>query len=153
MAALLRLLRLALPKILALLLVLLQQLAVGGDEVSSGPTNPLAGLPALPKVHHSYGMCRPGPPGVMPWLDCALPVDSGSALQVDFARITHAWSVDVAFNAGGRPAHTPAGEPIWDDTVVAATENKTEIIEAVKLCAKANASLSINYSPFAYLLR
>ena len=59
--------------------------------------------------------------------------------------------LDVAFNAGGRPAHTPGGEPIWDDEVVAATENKTEVLEAVKLCALANASLSINYSPWAYI--
>ena len=60
--------------------------ASSATDISSA-SNPLAGLPALPKVHHSYGMCRPGPPGVMPWLDCALPVDSTSALQVDFARI------------------------------------------------------------------
>ena len=33
--------------------------------------------------------------------------------------------------------------------VVAKTENKTEILEAVKLCAKANASISISYSPYA----
>jgi hypothetical protein len=133
-----------------LLLLLLRLGAVAGGDTRGAVVNPLAGLPALPKVHHSYGMCRPGPPGVMPWLDCALPVDSSSALQVDFARITHAWALDVAFNAGGRPAHTPGGEPIWDDEVVAATENKTEVLEAVRLCAKANASLSINYSPYAY---
>ena len=114
------------------------------------PEQVLAGLPALPKPHHSYGMCRPGPPGIMPWNDCALPVDSGSALQLEFARITHAWAVDIAFNAGGHPEHNAGGEPVWSDAIVAASENKTEIVEAVKLCAKANASLSVNYSPWAY---
>lgn len=103
--------------------------ASSATDISSA-SNPLAGLPALPKVHHSYGMCRPGPTGVMPWLDCALPVDSTSALQVDFARITHAWAVDVAFNAGGHPAHTPAGEPIWDDAVVGETK-ETVLFTAV----------------------
>eukprot|EP01051_Picozoa_sp_SAG22_P031022 SAG22_NODE_12348_length_446_cov_0.729107_1_plen_89_part_10 len=69
--------------------------AVGAEAAAS----PLAGLPALPTVHHSYGMCRPGPPGVMPWTDCVVPVDSTSALQADFARVTRAWPIQVAFNA------------------------------------------------------
>ena len=126
--------------------------AAGIDQQEAGG-NPLAGLPALPKVHHSFGMCRPGSfgSGAMPWVGCALPVDSGSALQRDFARITRAWAIDVAFNAGGHPEHTAAGEPIWDDALVAKSENKTEVLEAVKLCALANASLSINYSPWAYI--
>jgi hypothetical protein len=139
--------------------------------------NPLAGLPALSKTHHSYGMCRPGPGGntaarVMPWEACAFPVDSDSPLQQDFARITHAWAIDLAFNAGGRFPHTAAGEPIWSQAVFDASQNKvsnavlaaalpavcapsltlrwlqTEVIEATKLCAKSNASLSINYSPW-----
>ena len=114
-----------------------------------GADNPLAGLPALPTMHHSYGMCRPGPPGVMPWTDCGVPVDSSSALQIDFARITRAWAIQVAFNAGGYPAHTAAGVPVWNESVVEATQNKTEVIEATKLCALANASISVNYSPWA----
>ena len=118
-------------------------------KIDTGEGNPLAGLPALPKIHHSYTMCRPGPPGVMPWKDCAFPVDSNSALQLDFARITHAWALAVAFNAGGYPAHTAAGVPIWNNSIFAATQNKTEVVEATRLCAKVNASITINYSPWA----
>jgi hypothetical protein len=88
----------------------------------------------------------------MPWAGCGIPVDSGSALQLDFARVTHAWAIDVALSGGRgvRVEHNSAGEPIWDDAVLAASENKTEVVEAVRLCARANASLSINYSPWAY---
>ena len=133
------------------LLVAVLVLAISAHARLQPPAEQLlAGLPPLPKAHHSFGMCRPGPAGVMPWKDCALPVDSDSALQLEFARITRAWAVDIAFNAGGHPDHNAAGEPVWSDEIVAATENKTEIVEAVKLCAKANASLSVNYSPWAY---
>ena len=85
----------------------------------------------------------------MPWTDCVVPVDSTSALQADFARVTRAWPIQVAFNAGGHPVHTGAGVPVWNDSVVEATENRTEVVEAVKLCARANATISINYSPWA----
>ena len=61
------------------------------------------------------------------------------------------WGHGAPPYAGGHPEHTAAGEPIWDDGLVAKSENKTEVLEAVKLCALANASLSINYSPWAYI--
>ena len=34
--------------------------------------------------------------------------------------------------------------------MLAKSLNKTEIIEATRLCAKANASITVNYSPWAY---
>lgn len=44
--------------------------------------------------------------------------------------------------------HDENGASIWNQTVVDETLNKTEIIEATKLCAKANASIAISYSPW-----
>ena len=43
-----------------------------------------------------------------------------------------------------------AGNTLWDPTVLTKSLNKTEVTEAARLCAKANASISINYSPWAY---
>ena len=104
--------------------------AAGADDIFR---NPLAGLPALPKIHHCDGMGN------------EYPTDSSNPLQQDFARITHAWAVEI------NPIyleHTAAGVSIWNQTVIDASLNKTEVIEATKLCAKANASITISYSPW-----
>ena len=37
---------------------------------------------------------------------------------------------------------------MWNQTLVNATQNRTEVAETVKLCAKANASIAVNYSPW-----
>lgn len=65
--------------------------AAAALAASSGAPNynPLAGLAALPKVHHSFGMCNHWTE--KPSAGCPFPVDSSSPLQQDFARITHAW--------------------------------------------------------------
>ena len=93
--------------------------------------NPLAGLPALPKIHHCDGMGG------------SRFTDSSSPLQQDFARITHAWA--VAINAIYLD-HTAAGVSIWNQSKVDAALNKTEVIEATKLCAKVNPSISVSYT-------
>lgn len=116
-------------------------------------SNPLAGLPALPTMHHSYGNCQigGGPPG--PSAPCPFPVDSNNALQLDYARITHAWSIEIAQGGGCCPGgmrRDDAGNTIWDPEVLEKSLNRTEVVEATRLCAKVNASLSINFSPWAY---
>ena len=108
--------------------------SLGKPEVKTDDVdNPLAGLPALPKIHHSDGMGG------------SRFTDSSSPLQQDFARITHAWA--VAINAIYLD-HTAAGVSIWNQSLVDTTLNKTEVIEATKLCAKVNASISVSYSPW-----
>ena len=114
-------------------------------------SNPLKGLPALPTMHHSYGNCQVGS-SPAPTIPCPFPVDSTSELMYDFARITHAWSVEIALGGGccpGGMTRDAAGNSIWDLTVLEKSLNKTEITEATKLCAKANASISVNFSPCA----
>lgn len=113
------------------------------DDSIVGPQNPLAGLPALPTPHHSYGMCSHW--AGFPSSECGFPADSNNPLQVDFARITHSWAVDIG------PIyldHNASGVSIWNQSKVNASQNRSEIVEAVRLCAKANASISINYSPW-----
>ena len=76
------------------------------DDSSSSPlpttANPLAGLPALPKFHHSYGNCQVAETPA-PSVPCPFPVDSNSPLMVDFARITHAWPIEIALGGGCCP--------------------------------------------------
>ena len=128
----------ALP--LQLLLLLLH---LSGASASQNPSNPLAGLPRLPKPHHSYGMCSKW--SGFPTSQCGFPVDSHNPLQVDFARITQAWAVDIGDVYLEHNATT--GVSIWNQTTVDNAQNKSEIEEVVRLCHKANASITINYSP------
>ena len=116
------------------------------------PQNPLAGLPSLPKIHHSYQNCQVSNVPA-PNVPCPFPVDSSNVLQLDFARITHAWPVDIALGGGccpGGMARDANGNTIWDPAVLQKSLNRTEIVEATKLCAKANASITVNFSPWAY---
>eukprot|EP01043_Picozoa_sp_COSAG02_P014827 COSAG02_NODE_618_length_19461_cov_39.117447_4_plen_473_part_00 len=115
-------------------------------------SNPLKGLPALPTMHHSYGNCQVSTTPA-PNVPCPFPVDSNNEMQLDYARITHAWSVEIALGGGccpGGMTRDGAGNTIWDPEVLDKSLNKTEIVEATKLCAKTNASISVNYSPWAY---
>ena len=80
--------------------------------------NPLAGLPPLPKAHHSW----PFPDG---WPS----VDANDPLLLDYARVTHSLPVDLNYNA--RHQFTERG-----------------VRELITACAKANASLALNWSPF-----
>ena len=114
--------------------------------------NPLAGLPALPKVHHSDGGCQVGNIPA-PSVPCPFPVDSNSPLMFDYARITHAWPIQIALGGDCCPGgmrRDDYGNTIWDPIVLTKSLNKTEVVEATKLCAKANASITINFSPWAY---
>ena len=52
------------------------------DPVIGWPRSPLADLPALPKVHLSWGLA-------------GVPYNSSSPTQVDFARITHSLPIRV----------------------------------------------------------
>ena len=126
----------------------------GGQERQLADTaaNPLAGLPALPKVHHSDGGCQidsiPAPS-----VPCPFPVDSNSPLMLDFARITHAWPIQIALGGDCCPGgmrRDDDGNTIWDPTVLKKSLNRTEVVEATKLCAKVNASITVNFSPWAY---
>lgn len=95
--------------------------------------NSLEGLPALSKIHHCDGTTG------------SYDVDSNNPLQQDFARITHAFGLNV------NPIyldHTAAGVSIWNRSQIDASFNKTEVIETTKLCAKVNASISLSYSPW-----
>ena len=80
--------------------------------------NPLAGLPALPKAHYSW----PFPAG-WPTLDASDP------LLLDYARITHSLPVNLAHNA-------------------LKSFTKPIVQELVAACAKVNASLALNWSPY-----
>ena len=73
--------------------------------------NPLAGLPALPTVHHSFGSCLVGPVAA-PSLACVFPVDSTSALQRDYARITHAWPIQVSLGTHVAIQRDATGDPL-----------------------------------------
>ena len=96
--------------------------------------NPLAGLPPLPLTHHSWPICRDG----VQSSPCPTPIDAANPAMVDYARITHAFPLSVAF---GGQWEVPRPWPL----------NTTELREAVKICARTNASLSLNYSPwYAY---
>ena len=78
--------------------------------------------------------------------------DSASELQQDYARITHAWSVEIALGGDccpGGMARDDAGNTLWDLDVLAKSLNKTEIVEVAKICAKSNASVTVNFSPWA----
>ena len=88
---------------------------------TSPDSNPLAGLPALPKVHHSWPIHSFGADGGWPRLS------SSNALLLDYARITHALPLDLNY-------HSKLTE--------------ATVREVVHTCAKANASLSLNWSPF-----
>ena len=115
--------------------------------------NPLSGLPALPKVHNSYGTCQKSNIPA-PNVACPIYADSSNPLQVDFARITHAWAIEIALGGGccpGGMARDDDGNTLWDPTVLEKSLNKTEVVEATKILAKAgNASLTVNFSPWAY---
>ena len=64
----------------ALLLLLLLLLLSGvAAAAGSAENNPLEGLPALPKPHHSFGMCSHWTGE--PHQGCGFPVDSTNALQ------------------------------------------------------------------------
>jgi hypothetical protein len=96
--------------------------------------NPLAGLPPLARVHHSWPICRDG----VASSPCPTPIESSNEAMADYARITHAFPLSVAF--GGQ----------WEQKQPWPF-NHTELREAVKLCYRSNASLSLNYSPwYAY---
>eukprot|EP01050_Picozoa_sp_SAG11_P011181 SAG11_NODE_1167_length_5620_cov_7.048723_4_plen_564_part_00 len=129
------------------------QLVAGDENSEVGQyASPLAGLPALPKTHLSYGNCQVSEVPA-PNVPCPFPVDSNNALQLDFARITHAWPVEIALGGGCCPGgmrRDAAGNHIWDPVVLEKSLNKTEVVEATKLCAKANASITVNWSPWAY---
>jgi hypothetical protein len=146
--------RMALAAAVPLLLGLgLQLLTAGNPPGQPNPhllfsANPLAGLPSLPKVHHTFGNCRASQLG-SPWPGCPFPVDSHDPLQLDFARITHAWPLEVGWGGGFHLARDADGNPIWDEAAFAAAQNRTEVEEAVKLCAKANATLTITAFPWS----
>jgi hypothetical protein len=79
-----------------MLLALASPLQAGEPHDWVAPrTNPLKNLPALPTVHHSYGNCQVGS-APAPNVPCPFPVDSTNEMQLDYARITHAWSVEIA---------------------------------------------------------
>ena len=97
--------------------------AVAGLAAAGSPPFPLdyslRTVPALPKVHHSS------------YFDFVqVPTDSSNDVLVQYARITHAFPVDLNSDA----------EPIF---------NATTIFEAVKICHLAtNCSLTLNFSPW-----
>ena len=97
--------------------------------------NPLADLPPLERTHHSWPICRDGVAS-SPW---PTPIDSSNEAMADHARITHAFPLSVAF--GGQWEHK---QP-WPF-------NHTELREAVRLCARSNASLSLQLLPLVRLL-
>jgi hypothetical protein len=107
--------------------------------------NPLAGLPPLRVTHHSWPICRDG---LQSGVQCQLPIDSNNPVLVDYARITGAIPLSVAYGC-----QWEAKQP-WP-------LNATEIFEAVKICHLAGTAgksagtgspgISLNYSPwFAY---
>jgi hypothetical protein len=96
-------------------------------------SNPLAGLPALPKTHHSWpiysfmaGAQRKGGAAEVPQWPT---LDADSPILLDYARITHSLPLDLNWHGG--------------QVITAAI-----VREVVFLCAKANASLSLNWSPY-----
>ena len=108
--------------------------------------NPLAKLQPLAKIHHAIPYCAQNPTGAFSgcmrnenvgfnqWMDSTDPI------QLDMARITHSVPLHAAF---GVPGGLYAGceyNSCW--------HNKTEVVEAIKLAAKANASLGIEYDPW-----
>ena len=109
--------------------------------------NPLAGLAPLPKIHHAVPYCRQNPTGKFSgcsWnemIGVNVWIDSEDPVQLDMARITHAVPLDAGF---GVPGNLYAG--CYDDSC---WHNRTEVVEAVKLAAKANASLGITYDPWS----
>ena len=64
---------------------------VGYDDDAAA--NPLAGLPVLSRPHHSDGMGN------------SYRVDSDDPLQIDFARITHSWAVEIDPIVSPQPAN------------------------------------------------
>jgi hypothetical protein len=93
------------------------------DTTTSCP-NPLHGLPRLPKPHYSW-----------PFNDATANISKSPVLR-DYARITQSVPVDVNFRLYGKPSCQPSPGFEW------------AIIEAVRLCAVVNCSLTANYSPF-----
>ena len=68
-------------------------------------------------------------------------LDSEDPVQLDMARITRAVPLDAAF---GVPGSLYVG--CYYNSCF---HNKTEVVEAVKLAAKSNASLGITYDPWS----
>ena len=123
-----------LPRLLLLAAAPTLLLSQSDDPAPAQWLNPLAGLPPLRRVHHSWPICRDG----VASLGCPTPIDASNAAMADYARITHAFPLSVAF--GGQ----------WEQPQPWSF-NHSEMREAVKLCARGNASLSLNYSPwYAY---
>jgi hypothetical protein len=94
------------------------------DPVLGWPHSPLKDLPALPKPH-------------LTWSLGGVPYNSSSPTQLDFARITHSLPIRV-------PLHSDSKTFKITDT------NAADVLEAVKLCSAANASLNLNWSPWYY---
>ena len=90
---------------------------------TSSASNPLAGLPALPKVHHSWPIASFK--GFSKWPK----LDVNNPLLLDYARITHALPLDLNY-----------------ESTQALTA--TAVHKVISICAKSNASLSLNWSPF-----
>ena len=109
--------------------------------------NPLADLAPLAKIHHAVPYCRQNPTGK--FSGCVRNdligvneyLDSEDPVQLDMARITRAVPLDAAF---GVPGSLYAG--CYYNSCF---HNKTEVVEAVKLAAKSNASLGITYDPWS----
>jgi hypothetical protein len=110
--------------------------------------NPLAGLPALPKTHNTFGGCLYRADVPAPSMACIFPVDVNNALQRDYARITHAWPIQLSLGLTESVRRDSKGNVIFDPTVVQRSLNKTEVFEATRLCAATNASLTLNLSPW-----
>lgn len=108
--------------------------------------NPLAGLPKLAKIHHSEPLCEDNPTGAPS--GCARNeligvneyLDSTDPMQLDMARITGAVPLSIAF---GVPAGLYAG-----CSATSCWHNKSEVLEAVRLAQKSNASLGLYYAPW-----
>ena len=109
--------------------------------------NPLAGLKPLPKIHHASPYCAQNPTGA--FSGCARNemigvnewMDSEDPLQLDMARITGAVPIRAAFGVPGGLYPGCYFDSCW--------HNKTEVVEAVKIAAKVNASLGIYYDPWS----
>lgn len=83
--------------------------------------NPLAGLPALPKIHWSWPRALAGRSG-----DChdGLCANDSAAILKDYGRITHSLPLSLARQ----------DEDEWD--------------ESVQVCAEVNCTLALNWSPW-----
>ena len=139
--------------LLALLALMVAAPSHLGGEASTGWRmdtlwNPLAELPPLRVAHHSWPICRDGLDSTV---QCQLPMDSNNPVLVDYARITGAMPLSVAYGCQ------------WEDKQPWPV-NATEIFETVKICHLAGAAgkaagtgtgagttpgISLNYSPWA----